>query len=283
MRVLVTGATGYIGGRLVTVLRSLGHEVRVLVRQPVNGRWDAVEQVVGNLAHPNSLSLVCQDVDVICHLGGGMRSAGRDATIVNVEGTRALMDDAIRHHVRRFVFGSAAVVYGDVVSPPASEETVCQPLPGHAYALSKLEAEQQLHRLAAGDTELVVARIAQVYSADSPSILRFPQLAAMVSGHNRTHFVHREDVVRALAMLMRPEHAPGIYNVADDHPLTVQEAASLIQEATGDARVVAASSPIAPMLRRVMEATLVLDTHKIKANGFVPKYPALEEGLHHET
>ncbi len=126
MKVLVTGATGYIGGRLVTVLRILGHEVRVLVRQPVNGRWDVMEQVVGNLAQPNSLSHVCQDVDVVCHLGGGMRPADGDATTVNVEGTRALTDDAIRHHVRRFVFGSTAVVYGNVVSPPASEEAVCQ-------------------------------------------------------------------------------------------------------------------------------------------------------------
>ncbi len=54
------------------------------------------------------------------------------------------------------------VVYGDVEAPPASEETVCHPLPGHAYALSKLEAEQQLHQMAAhGDTELAVARIAK--------------------------------------------------------------------------------------------------------------------------
>ncbi len=164
--------------------------------------------------------------------------------------------------------------------PPRRRPSV--KLPGHEYALSKLEAEQQLHRLTHSDTELVVARIAQVYSADSLSIRRFPQLAATVPGHNRTHFVHREDVVRVLTALMYPENAPGIYNVADDHPLTVQEAASLIQEATGDAEAVAAHGPIAPMLRRIMEATLVLDTHKIKAIGFVPKYPSLEAGLHHE-
>ena len=113
------------------------------------------------------------------------------------------------------------VVYGDVEAPPASEETVCHPLPGHAYALSKLEAEQQLHQMAAhGDTEPAVARIAQVYSANSPSIRRFPQLAALVTGYNWTHFVHREDAVRALTLLMRPDHAPGTYNV--DHVTRMQ-------------------------------------------------------------
>ncbi len=282
MRVLVTGATGYIGGRLVPVLQSLGHAVRVLVRHPVDGRWDGVEQVAGNLAHPASLHEVCQGVDVVCHLGGGMRPSDGDVTTVNVVGSQALLDDARRHHVRRFVFVSAAVVYGHVESPPASEESICQPLPGHAYAMAKWEAEQQLQTAVHGNIELVIVRIPQVYSAGSLSIRRFPHLAAQVHGRNLTHFVHREDVVQALAQLIQSAYPSGTYNVADHDPLTVRDAATLIQQSMPEAGAGPAMNPIPVMLQRVMEATLVLDTRKIAALGITPKYPTLEMGLPHE-
>ena len=63
MKVLVTGATGYIGPRLVTVLQGLGHDVRVLLRHPADERLGSVEQVIGNLAQRDSLRQACQGGD----------------------------------------------------------------------------------------------------------------------------------------------------------------------------------------------------------------------------
>ena len=284
MKVLVTGATGYIGSRLVHILQTMGHDVRVLVRNCFDSFGD-IEQVVGNLGTPDSLENVTKGVEVVFHLGGGMRPSDGDLTVVNVDGTLRLMQDAINHQVRRFIYLSAAVVYGDIVSPPASEETVCNPLPGHAYAASKLQAEQQLLSLANKETDIVIIRIPQVYSAGSPSINRFPQLATMVEGKNFTHFVHREDVVQAILMLANAQYAPGVYNVADEHPLTVQDAASIINKSVGNSEVTSlqGETNIPPMLRRVMEATLVLDTRKISKLGFSPKYPSIQVGIFHET
>ena len=284
MKVLVTGGTGYIGSRLLQTLQASGHDVKVLVRSRSDSLGE-VEQVVGNLAFPASLDNVTQGVEVIFHLGGGMRPSDGDITAVNVHGTSHLIQDAINHNVRRFIHLSAAVVYGDIVAPPASEETVCNPLPGHAYAVSKLQAEQQLLSHTADKIALVIIRIPQVYNAGSPSINRFPQLASMVKGKNITHFVHREDVVRAMLMLTKSDSVPGIYNVADDHPLPVHDAAAIINRKLGYAEI---STPkvqatIPPMLRRVMEATLVLDTSKMKRFGFSLKYPSLEQGIYHEN
>lgn len=283
MKVLVTGATGYIGSRLLHTLQTAGHDVKVLVRNHSDS-FEGVEQEVGNLAIPDSLENVTQGVEVVFHLGGGMRPSDGDVTVVNVDGTMRLMQDAINHDVRRFIYLSAAIVYGDIITPPASEENLCNPLPGHAYAVSKLQAEQQLLSLTNDKTDLVIIRIPQVYNAGSPSINRFPQLASMVEGKNITHFVHREDVVRAISMLANVDYSHGIYNVADDHPLTVHDAAAFINKAVGNVEI---SKPqqatIPPMLRRVMEATLELDTSKMKRLGFSLKYPSLEEGIYHET
>ncbi len=72
MRVLVTGATGYIGGRLVPRLLRRGHRVRVLVRNPIRVRgrpWaDHVELVVGDLLKPESLGGLCDDIDAAYYL-----------------------------------------------------------------------------------------------------------------------------------------------------------------------------------------------------------------------
>jgi nucleoside-diphosphate-sugar epimerase len=284
MRVLVTGGTGYIGRRLVDMLLDGGHDVRVLVREPSNS-FDSVEQVVGNLADLNSLKDVTKDIEIVFHLGGGMRPSDGDVMVVNVHGSRSLMLDAIRNGARRFIYLSAAAVYGDMTTPPASEETKCNPLPGHTYAFSKLQAEQQLFSLANDQTDVVIIRIPQVYSAGSPSLKRFPLLAAIVEGKNTTHFVHREDVVRAILLLANSEYASGIYNVADSGPLTVRDAASIIYNAAGKGGIATpqGAANIPPMLRQIMGATLVLDTSKMAHLGFTPKYPSLEVGIYHET
>lgn len=86
MRILVTGATGYIGGRLVPLLLGRGHEVRVLARDPtrLGGRsWqEAVEVVQGDLSDPDSLKGLAEGIDVAFYLVhsmyGGADFAHRD-------------------------------------------------------------------------------------------------------------------------------------------------------------------------------------------------------------
>lgn len=284
MKVLVTGATGYIGRRLVDALIDTDHNVRVVVRES-SSRFESAEQFIGNLADSDSLTDVAKGIEVIYHLGGGMRPSDGDFQTVNIEGTKRLMHEAIRSDVQRFVFVSTATVYGNVANPPAKESDTCNPLTGHAYAISKLKAEEELLKLSGFGTKITILRPAQVYSSRSPAVQRFPTLASMVDGNTQTHFVHREDVVRAAMFLARRADSQGIFNVADEQPLTIREVANILRDAgfgVGE-HSPQGSGTIPPMLRRIMEATLVLDITKVSELGFSLKYPSLYSGILHES
>lgn len=80
MRILVTGATGYIGGRLVPRLLDAGHSVRVLVREPDKLRdvpWaDRAEVAVGDLTRPDTLAPALRDIEVLYYLAHSMAAGG---------------------------------------------------------------------------------------------------------------------------------------------------------------------------------------------------------------
>lgn len=106
-RILVTGATGYVGGRLVPCLRAAGYPVRCLARDPerLRGRpWaDAVEIAAGDVFHPESLAPALRDVDtayyLIHSLGTGAGYAERDPVAA-----RGFGDAARRAGVRRILY-----------------------------------------------------------------------------------------------------------------------------------------------------------------------------------
>lgn len=106
-RVLVTGATGYIGGRLVPKLLEAGYEVRVIVRTPLKLRdvpWaDQVEIVQGDLANLSSLEAACEGIDVLYYLVHSMGAAGdfEKAEHLAAENAAAAAASA---HVSRIVY-----------------------------------------------------------------------------------------------------------------------------------------------------------------------------------
>lgn len=106
-RVLVTGATGYIGGRLVPRLLEAGHAVRVLVRSPMkltDVPWaPRVEVVQGELGDRASVSEATAGVDVVYFLVHSMRAAG-DFDEEEAEAARSIADAAAAAGVRRIVY-----------------------------------------------------------------------------------------------------------------------------------------------------------------------------------
>lgn len=138
-KVLVTGASGFIGGRVVERLAlERMDSVRALIRNWSRAARIAkfpIEIVTGDIMSATDAATAVEGVTQVVHCAyGGSRES-------IVEGTRELLEAALQAGVERFVFVSTAEVYGSKVSGDISEEAPT-PLSGNPYADAKIEAEE---------------------------------------------------------------------------------------------------------------------------------------------
>jgi dTDP-L-rhamnose 4-epimerase len=123
MRVLITGAAGFIGSHIAETMRAAGHEVRgldSLTPAVHNGRPDAVpdDLVVGDVRDPVAVDEALAGMDAVCHqaalVGLGVDLSDLPAYAdVNVTGTAVLLEAMGRHGIPRLVFASSMVAYGE--------------------------------------------------------------------------------------------------------------------------------------------------------------------------
>jgi dihydroflavonol-4-reductase len=134
VRVLVTGAAGFIGGHVVAALVNSGAQVRALVREPSRHGVlpDDVELFRGDVLDADAVRLAMHDCEAVFHLAAVYSYARRDVgrmRAVNIEGTRTVLDAAVRGRRRRIVHTSTCATCGpapgrlatELDLPPASE------------------------------------------------------------------------------------------------------------------------------------------------------------------
>ena len=180
--VLVTGATGFIGRRLVARLRAGTRLVRALVLpgEPVPASWDdGVEVARGDIADPRAVAAAAQGVRGAIHLAALVAEWGAEAEFerVTVGGTRNVL--AALPAGARLVLASSVVVYGDALQRDECDEAHPLGRPLGPYGRSK-QAQERLAVAAMAERPVVIVRPGNVYGAGSGPWVR--ELVARLRG-----------------------------------------------------------------------------------------------------
>lgn len=252
MKVLITGATGFIGQRLVAALLSREGSIRILARNADKASmiWSAPSLKVfqGDLTESSLMpSDLCEGVETIFHLASGSFAESDDTGEVErlqqkvvVEGTRELLKLAVKASVKQFIFVSSVKAMGEGGRECLDETSLATPKT--AYGRAKLAAEQLV--LEAGRTygmHVCNLRLPMVYGCDHKGNLSrmaiavdqgwFPPLPKVA---NRRSMVHADDVVQAMLLAAEnPRACHQTYIVTDGCAYSSRQIYTLIRQALG--------------------------------------------------
>lgn len=283
MRVLVTGASGFLGRHLVTRLAAGGVHATALCleRGPLPAEVEFVHaDVRDRTAVAAAVAATAPDAIVhlaaLSHVGDSWKRMP-DYFEVNVLGTEHVAAAAAG---RRLLFASTAEVYGLV---PDDEQPIVEsrrPAPRSPYALTKAAAERIA--LAAGATVVrlfnlagsgqlptfalpsFAAQLAAIERGEAPPVLRVGNLAA------RRDFVHVDDAVDGLATLTERGEAGAIYNLAGGRSVTIADALDALRRiAAVDAKVEVDPERFRPVDVPRLEG----DSSRLAALGWAPRRP----------
>ncbi|MGH2376735.1 MAG: NAD-dependent epimerase/dehydratase family protein [bacterium] len=222
----VTGAAGFVGGRLADRLIGMGIPVRGLVRKAEQAaRLEArgAHAALGDLTRGDTLADAVRGCDIVFHCAAWMgRPHTREAAVaVNVEGTRRLLRAALDAGIRRFVHVSTISVYGPTTSDVIDEQTPLWPL--GLYRETKIEAEREVAKAQHLGLATVILRPGQIFGPDdtgwSPAAIRLLRrgLPLVVDGgHGFCYPIYVENLVDALLSAGDMDGAVGeVMNLAD--------------------------------------------------------------------
>ncbi len=286
-RVLVTGASGFLGSALIRRLRNEGEMPRVFLRRPAAGGSPAegLDAVYGSLGEPDAVDRAVAGVEVVYHVGAGMKGWREDFEAATIWGTRNIIEACLKHGVRRLVYVSSLGVLdhaGHVDGVPVNEASPVEPHPNlrGLYTQTKLEAERMVQAAIAGrGLEAVIVRPGQIFGPGAETVTPngvikiAGQWIVAGSGNRMLPVVYVDDVVDGLLAAERTPGAAGkLIHLIDPAPLSQNEYLAACEPALGKTPV--RRTPVAllmligwmcDVMSGVIKKSLPLSRYKIRA------------------
>jgi len=250
MRILVSGASGFIGSGLVTTLAAQGHEVCALMRQNSSSEFLKGVQftrITGDLRDQDSLTRACEGVDAVIHLAGLTSAKDREEYFkFNAEGTKNLaLAASLSKSVKKFVYVSSLAAAGPSIGLAPKIETDADH-PVSFYGESKLRGELYLDEFK-GKLPYLIVRPPMVYGPRDRSILIFFKAiqknwlpimpSKSTTGHKYYSSIHVDDLVQALTLSLNAPEASyqngERFFVSDGHIYTYERIMGIISTELG--------------------------------------------------
>jgi nucleoside-diphosphate-sugar epimerase len=245
---LVSGATGFLGGRLAVFLKEKGCAVRALARPTSDVSLlvaNGIEIATGDLADERSLEQATAGRHWVFHTAGHVGDWGvaDEFRRVNVDGTARVIAACRRNRVRRLVHVSSLTVLG--LSRSGARVDEAAPLASRAadpYTASKIAGEELVRRANGEDgLQTVVVRPGVIWGPGDTTFL--PRFAALLrrgrmvlidGGRNRVGLSHVQNLAQGMFLAAGiPAAAGQVYHLTDDEEITAAEAFRLLAAALG--------------------------------------------------
>lgn len=254
-RVLITGGTGFIGGRLVEKLM-LEHQVdvRILVRNfaraPRIARFP-VEMVHGDVTNPSDVERAVSGCDVVFHCAALGSEGSREVRhLVNVEGTRNVLEAALDAGVNRVVHLSSLTVYGNTPDGDL-DETAARRYSGNIYSDTKLDGEKVASEYARErglpvvilQPTIVYGPYGDFWTVYTLRKLKTERVILVNGGDGLCNPVYIDDVIHAMLLAAVRDEAVGeAFLISGEQPVTWREFFEMYASMIGPVEMVSMSA-----------------------------------------
>lgn len=239
-RVLITGATGFIGSRIAAAYAATDRPLRCTVRASSDTRWiddTRAELAQADVTDPGALRPALEGVGLVVHAAGVTAAASEDVFYeVNTEGTLNLAKASAEAEVDRFVFVSSLAARGP--DRQGAEPGARAPdAPESVYGMSKLAAEERLRGFT-DEMEVTVLRPGGVYGPRDEDLLPLFRMAErgfllLPASETLLQPVYVGDVARVAVLAGEDRAGFGPFPVVDEHRYGWDEVADALGEAAG--------------------------------------------------
>lgn len=235
MKVLVTGATGFIGLHLVKTLVKNGHRVRCLVRKTSDvselKKLKNIEFFYGDIADQRTLNGINEDISAVFNVAGLLgkwNSTDQDLAPVNVGGVKNLIEEFKNSKIKKFIHFSAGGVTGPVKGGLTDENYPCRP--STPYERTKYEGEKIALELGKKyNLPVVVIRPTFTYGPGDPHKLSLFKLAKagffvfVGNGESLNHPVFIDDLIQGALLAFERGKPREVYIIGGERPVSKKE------------------------------------------------------------